>query len=377
MTARASSTVTHLGGTQVDGTDTLRNVERLRFADQVVAVADIPNTPAGGSVTLSTLAPTEGERLTATPAVEDDDGVQEDTLVLSWQVEGRADVWSTVATGEGFTPGDAEVGSRLRVVATFTDGDGVLESVVSEPTAVVANANDEPTGAPVLSDRTPQEGQAVTVSTGSIADRDGLAGVTFLRQWQQSDGDGWADINVATAASFTPGAEQVGRRLRVVVEFTDNNGTDERVVSAASEAVTAAPAPAAPARETAPAPAPAGDSGSDAGAGEGTVAALSLTGASMPRTVSAETVVDDGLAVRFTAPAETKVLEVRVFRLGSRKVLARAYVPVKAGRSRLSLRQRAIVRALRRGGLFRLELTPGESRGKLGKKTVKRIRVRR
>ena len=40
-------TVVHTGGTQLDGTDTLRNVERLKFADQTVEVADIPaNTPA-------------------------------------------------------------------------------------------------------------------------------------------------------------------------------------------------------------------------------------------------------------------------------------------------------------------------------------------
>ena len=40
---RREMTVVHARGTQVDGTDTLRNVERLKFADQNVEIADDPD----------------------------------------------------------------------------------------------------------------------------------------------------------------------------------------------------------------------------------------------------------------------------------------------------------------------------------------------
>ena len=160
------------------------------------------------------------------------DAVDERTLVLTWQAEAKPDEWTPVATGAAFTPGDGEVGSRLRVVATFRDFDGVLESVTSPATAAVGNVNDAPTGVPVLDDRTPTEGAPVTVVTGSIADLDGLEGVTLQRQWQRGDGTAWQNIPAATGATFTPGAAEVGLRLRVVVTFTDNGGTAERVLSA-------------------------------------------------------------------------------------------------------------------------------------------------
>src|SRR3546814_2855869 len=48
-------TVNHTGGTQTDGVDTLRNVERLQFADQTVEInpAASCNEPATGTVTIS------------------------------------------------------------------------------------------------------------------------------------------------------------------------------------------------------------------------------------------------------------------------------------------------------------------------------------
>ena len=204
-----------------------------------------------------------------------------------------------------FTPGDGEVGSRLRVVATFRDFDGVLESVTSPATAAVGNVNDAPTGVPVLDDRTPTEGAPVTVVTGSIADLDGLEGVTLQRQWQRGDGAAWQNIPAATGATFTPGAAEVGLRLRVVVTFTDNGGTAERVLSAETDVVAAAPAPPAPAAPAAPAgPAVAPEPPAPA-------APLALERAVLPRTLAAPALVSEGLPVTLAAPAGTRVVRVR------------------------------------------------------------------
>ena len=373
-------TVTHTGGSQIDGTDVLRNVERLKFADQTVEVTDIPtNTPATGTVRISDVSPTEGQPLTATPVIADLDAVDERTIVLTWQAETKADEWTPVGVGAAFTPGDAEVGSRLRVVATFRDFDGVLETVTSAATAAVGNLNDRPTGLPLIDDRTPTEGGTLTVATGSIADADGLEGVALARQWQRAEGATWEDIAAATGATFTPGAADVGKRLRVAVTFTDNGGTAERVLSAETEAVAAAPsAPAAPLVVAAPPaiPSPAPPAVAEP-ARPVNAAALALARTVVPRALEGPALPATGVRVSLTAPAGTRVLRVDVVRAGTDRRLARVFVRARPGRTSIVLRRRALTQALRRGGRFRIELTPGASRRKLGVTTVKKLTVRR
>ena len=93
----------------------------------------------------------------------------------------------------------------------------MLETVFSAATAPVTAVNDAPAGAPVVSDATPTETQALTAITSGIVDPDGLANAVFSFQWQQSAiGGGGAFTNIvgATAQAFTPGAAQVNRQLQ-------------------------------------------------------------------------------------------------------------------------------------------------------------------
>jgi Ca2+-binding RTX toxin-like protein len=222
-----------------DGTDTLTRIERLQFSDQLVEVANIPtNGPPTGTVTLSSTTPVENQQLTATRAFNDPDGVNAATIVFTWQAQ-TAGVWTPVGTGSTFTPSDNVVGSPLRVIATFTDGDGVIESVTSAPTANVVNVNDAPTGVPSVLDLTPQEGVALNSTTSRIVDADGLPATLNLR-WQVSTtttGTTFVDIAGATNTTFTPVQAQVNRRLRVVVTYTDAHGTAETLTSAATGVV--------------------------------------------------------------------------------------------------------------------------------------------
>ncbi|HKG48953.1 MAG TPA: peroxidase family protein [Actinomycetales bacterium] len=240
------TTVAHARGTQADGTDTLRGVERMTFSDGTIEVASLPtNTPATGTVTLSSTAPVEGAALTATRAFSDLDGVG--AVTFTWQALTGVDEWTPVATGATFTPSDAQVGQPIRVVATFLDGDGVLESVTSAATVAVKNVNDPATGAPVLSDTAPRAGVRITAAVDSIADADGLTNATFRFQWQLSNAaGGFADIADATTAALTPTKAMAGRTLRVVVSFTDDHGTAEQRTSAASAPVSTAVPPGAP-----------------------------------------------------------------------------------------------------------------------------------
>jgi hypothetical protein len=143
-------TITHARGSLVDGTDTLKHIERLQFADQTVAVGDLINQPATGTVNISDTTPTEGQLLTATRAFDDPEGVDESTIRFAWQTEEGQGGWTTVAVGSTFRPGDGEVGAALRVVATFNDNAGVIESVTSAPTAAVANVGAPPAATATL-----------------------------------------------------------------------------------------------------------------------------------------------------------------------------------------------------------------------------------
>lgn len=134
-------TVAHTGGTQTDGTDTLRNIELLRFADVDVAT----NAPATGQPVISDVTPTEGDVLTVnTAAIADLDGLG--PFSYQWQESADGITWVDIAgaTGASFAPdGDpgqqfgAQAGLQLRVAVSFTDGAGGDELVVSNATAPV------------------------------------------------------------------------------------------------------------------------------------------------------------------------------------------------------------------------------------------------
>jgi Ca2+-binding RTX toxin-like protein len=123
----------------------------------------------------------------------------------------------------------------LRNVETARFADGVEVSLSPNLSLPVPA-----TGAPVVSDTTPTEGQQLTAQTGTIADANGLG--TFSYQWQQlANGTTWTNIAGATSQTFTPqdlgltaAGAQLGQQLRVVVSFTDGGGTVETLVSAAT-----------------------------------------------------------------------------------------------------------------------------------------------
>ncbi|SDA59307.1 Ca2+-binding protein, RTX toxin-related [Pseudomonas sp. NFPP33] len=219
-----------------DGTDLIRNIERLQFADQVVWLID---RPAEGSVSISNMAPAEDEMLLAAATVSDPNGTEFAVLSYAWQAL-VAGEWVQVGTGQSFQPGDAQVGLALRVVVSFNDDWGNPESLVSAVTAPVLNVNDAPTGLPQLNNASPSVGQVLIASTAMIADADGMVGVTFAYQWQVGSGDSFSNIAGATAQSFTLTAAQAGQQVRVQVSYTDNRGTFESLTSAATAVVASA-----------------------------------------------------------------------------------------------------------------------------------------
>jgi hypothetical protein len=106
----------------------------------VSAVNDAPT----GAVSLSG-TPTEDQVLTASNTLTDADGLG--PIGYQWQRNGVNIAGATAST---YTPGDADVGTAISVVASYTDGYGTAESVSSAAVGPIANVND----APVAADQT-------------------------------------------------------------------------------------------------------------------------------------------------------------------------------------------------------------------------------
>ena len=243
-----------------DGFDTLKHIERLKFSDQTIILKAEANEEPEGLATISG-TPNEDQILTASIAgVTDADNITalnptgeiRTPVAFFWQVETvpGSEVFDDLLTdftagevarveGPTFTPTDAEVGLRLRVRAVYKDANGVLEEVFSDPTAPIGNVNDAPVGTPTISDTTPTEGIEISASTAGIVDADGLTTAVFQFQWQRAAtaGGPFSDIIGATAATYTPVQADVLGVLRVVVKFTDDGGTPETVISAATSQV--------------------------------------------------------------------------------------------------------------------------------------------
>ena len=198
-----------------DGHGTIESVSSL----SVGPVANVNDDPFG-AVTISG-TPVEDATLTAGHSLTDADGPG--TVSYQWQ-RGGVDVAGAV--GATYTPGDADVGQAISVVASYTDGGGTLESISSSAVGPIANVNDAPAGSVTISG-TPTEDQLLTAAH-TLVDADGLGVIGY--QWQR---DG-VDITGATGTTYRLSDPDVGALIRVVAAYVDGNGTLEMIASGAT-----------------------------------------------------------------------------------------------------------------------------------------------
>ena len=202
------------------------------------------NSPATGA-SAATGAPTisgaaqAGETLTAsTDGIADADGLSGAAYSFQWvRSADGSDTDIAGATGASYVLADADVGTTVKVRASFTDDAGNSEELTSAPTArVEPRPNSAATGAPAISGEA-QAGETLTASTEGIADADGLSGATFAFQWVSSADGSDTDISGATGRSYTLADSDVGATMKVRASFTDDAGNGEEVTSAATARV--------------------------------------------------------------------------------------------------------------------------------------------
>ena len=100
------------------------------------------------------------------------------------------------------------------------------------------------TGAPAISG-TAQVGETLTASTSGIADADGLTNVSYRYQWIRNDVSSDRNIRYATGTTYTLVAADEGQTIKVKVRFDDDEGNEETLTSAETDAVAPVPCPGA------------------------------------------------------------------------------------------------------------------------------------
>jgi len=168
-------------------------------------------------------------------AIMDDDGMGE--VSVQWQMLSNDGGWMnlTGATQQSFTPRQIHVGHRLRVVITYVDGQGNLETLISPSSTKVKNVNDKPSGAPILLGNALEE-DALVVDTSTISDEDGIGSYEVI--WQRSSTrTEWQTFPNATSEVLRLGQSHVGFSYRAVITYLDNQGTREILISNPSDTV--------------------------------------------------------------------------------------------------------------------------------------------
>ena len=209
---------------------------------ETATVAARPNSPATGAPAVTGTAEV-GKTLTAdTSGIADDDGLSGATFSYQWIAnDGSADTDIQDATDSTYTLVADDEGKTVKVLVSFTDDAGTVETLTSTATnSVAARPNSAATGAPTING-TVQVGETLTADTSGIGDADGLNNVSYSYQWVANDGTADTDITDATDSTYTLVAADEDKTVKVQVSFTDDAGNEETLTSAATDAVASLP----------------------------------------------------------------------------------------------------------------------------------------
>ena len=139
------------------------------------------------------------------------------------------------ARSSTYTLADDDEGKTIKVQVWMTDY-WAHTRLTSAPTEAVVPTNSAATGGPTISGTT-TVGETITADTSGISDADGLTSVSYTYQWISNDGTAASDIQDATSSSYTLVSGDVGNTIKMKVSFTDDNGNEETLTSAATAEV--------------------------------------------------------------------------------------------------------------------------------------------
>lgn len=153
-------------------------------------------------------------------ALTDADGMGDLPLAYQWLADG---IEITGATEAFLGLSQEQVGKKLSVRASYTDGDGQREQATSAPSVAVRNLNDPATGAlRVVGEFT--EKKTLSAQLLNVADEDGLPS-SFTYLWKADE----AVIAGASSSDLILTQDLVGKKVSLVVQFTDLQGRLEQL----------------------------------------------------------------------------------------------------------------------------------------------------
>ncbi|MBV5303816.1 MAG: VCBS domain-containing protein, partial [Chlorobium sp.] len=182
--------------------------------------------------------PMENNTLSAALADSNVLNVANVTKIYQWQTSSdNGTTWNDIPGSRGqaatISLTQAEVGQSMRVWVFYQDDLGFAESPASSTTAPVVGNVDQP--GTVIIDESVGLIEGATFTT-TVADTDGLEGVTITYQWQNcitSNGT-FANIAGATNYYYRSTSSDGGKFLRVVATYNDNKSTHETPVDTTS-----------------------------------------------------------------------------------------------------------------------------------------------
>ena len=125
-------------------------------------------------------------------------------------------------------------GTELTYTLTVTPRDGTAGVSPATDTAKVTATDVVPnaTGKPGITGAA-QVGMTLTAGTADIMDADGLTAPGYTYQWLQEG----SDISGQTSSTYTPTSSDIGKNIKVKVEFTDDDNNAESLTSGETTAV--------------------------------------------------------------------------------------------------------------------------------------------
>ena len=268
MTWDTAQTVTVTAGADADAVNdsvalthsaasTDSDYQGITIAGVAVTVTDNDDndTPPGVTVSKAALTVTEEDTIGASYTVVLD---SQPTANVTVTVAGHAGTDVTLTPSSAtltFTPMTWGTAQTVTVTAghdadTANDSVSLTHSAASPDSnyqgitiagvAVTVRDNDAAntpaTGAPTITG-TAQVGETLTAVTTGIMDADGLTSPTYTYQWIRVAG-AEADIAGANSSTYTLGAADLGKTLKVRVTFDDDASHTETLTSAATATVT-------------------------------------------------------------------------------------------------------------------------------------------
>ena len=181
------------------------------------------NQPPSGDISFVG-AQTQGSTLQVDLNLTDIDGMGIPSY--QWLADGEA---LTVSSNQ-LTLTQAHVGKSIQAIASYTDGNGTIETITFDATSPISNVNDLPSGSISLNGTT-AEGQTLSLVV-DLSDEDGLGNLSY--QWF----NGTNAIDGATTESYVLKQSDVGASVKASVTYTDGFGATEVVWTDPSAQIT-------------------------------------------------------------------------------------------------------------------------------------------